>query len=229
MQSSCRQAPIIIESVSDAAMALRKKKERSRKNGSDEIQPSQELLERIKDKQTKRKTEEETPTHRPNKVACEREERMATVQLKAYWATFPLTTSLADLEGREASESSTGQSHSHDPRKRGRNERKQLLETLRSTIEDKGQAQAKKRKTHEPAELSENSETGKDQKDFSRGTKVEAGKTICGNANSIKGECNRAPTRGKTLLPRFNLHVAPPPTNGKLSPSLTSSRQGKLR
>ena len=92
-----------------------------------------------------------------------------------------------------------------------------------------GQAQAKKRKTHEPVELPGNSEIGKDQKDFNRGTNVEAGKTICKIANSTKGACNRAPTRGITLLPRFKMHVDPPPTNGKLSPSLTSSRQGKLR
>ena len=70
---------------------------------------------------------------------------MATVQLKAYWATFPLPMSIADPEGCEASKSTTGQSHTHDPRKRGSTERKQLLETLRSTIEDKGQAEAKKK------------------------------------------------------------------------------------
>ena len=139
-------------------------------------------------------------TPRPNKAVCEREERLATVQLKAYWATFPLTTSLADPEGCEANESSTGQSHSHDPRKRGSNERKQLLETLRSTIEDKGQAQAKKRKTHEPAELPGNSETGKDQKDFNRGTKVEAGKNDLQKCEFNKGCMQPSTNRGNNVV-----------------------------
>ena len=148
----------------------------SSKNGSDEVKPNQEMLERIRNKQTSRKADEEMVTHRPNTVVCEREERMAAVQLKAYWELFPLTASLAESKGSEASESPTGQTHPQDPRKQRSNERKQLLETLRPTIEDKGQAQAKKRKTQEPAEMPGNSETGKDQKDFNMGMNVEAEK-----------------------------------------------------
>ena len=111
---------------------------------------------------------------------------MAIVQLKAYWASFPLTTSPADDERCEVSNSSVEKSCSPNPKMRVSNERKQLLESLRSTIEDKGQAQAKKRKTHEPAESPKNSENGKDQNDCNRGNKVEAGKNDLQQSELIK-------------------------------------------
>ena len=105
------------------------------------------MLERVRDKQAKRKAEEETSTLRPSKAACEREERMASVRLKAYWACYPLTMSTAVPEGCEAGKDITGQAHISAPRKQGSNDRKQLLETLRSTIKDKGQAEAMRKES----------------------------------------------------------------------------------
>ena len=105
------------------------------KTRSDDIKPNQEMLERIRDEQAKRKAEEDAIAQRPNKSVCEREERMANVQLKAYWACFPLTPSPTCLENREARVDITGQANIVAPRKQGRYDRKQLL---RSSIEEKG-------------------------------------------------------------------------------------------
>ena len=49
-----------------------------------------ELQMRVKGKEAKRKAEEDETAQRPTKVQCEREERMAKVQLKAFWTCFPL-------------------------------------------------------------------------------------------------------------------------------------------
>ena len=111
---------------------------------------------------------------------------MAAVQLKAYWACFPLTPSLTGLENRESRIDITGQANIATPKKQSRNDRKQLLETLRSSIEEKGQAEAKKRKGNEPLKLLANSETGKDPKDFNRGSKVEVGKEDLQRSEFIK-------------------------------------------
>ena len=136
---------------------------------SDDIKPNQEMLERVRNKQTKRKAEEDAIAQRPNKAICEREERMANVQLKAYWACFPLTPSPSCPESREVRTDITGQANKVASIKQGGNDRKQLLKTLWSSIEEKGQAEAKKRKVIEPSKLPANSETGKDPKNLQPG------------------------------------------------------------
>ena len=119
---------------------------------------------------------------------------MANVQLKAYWACFPLTPSPTSLENREAKIDITGQDNTGAPRKQGRNERKQLLESLRSSIEEKGQAEAKKRKVNEPLKLPANSETGKDPKDLNRGSKVEV----------VKDDLQRSEFKKRGMQPCFS-------------------------
>lgn len=155
--------------ITDSAPATAKAKSEAMTSN-----PNQEMLERVRDKQAKGKADEEDAIAQiPNKAVCEREERMANVQLKAYWACFPLTPSPTCLENREARLDITGQANIAAPRKR---DRKQLLETLRSSIEEKGQAEAKTRKVKEPLKLPANSETDKDPKYLNRGSKVEVGK-----------------------------------------------------
>ena len=56
------------------------------------------MLKRVRDKLAKRKVEGDEIAQRPNEAVCEREERMAEVQLKAYWACFPLHPSPASKE-----------------------------------------------------------------------------------------------------------------------------------
>ena len=166
---------MITESATATAKAQQKKKGSMNKSESDDIKPNHEMLQRIRDKQAKRKVEIEASTHRPNKALCEREERMANVQLKVYWACFPLTASPTVLESCEARRDITGQADIVAPRKQGCNDRKQLLETLRSSIKDKGQAEAKRRNVYAPLKLRAKSETGKDPEDLNRGSKVEVG------------------------------------------------------
>ena len=50
------------------------------------------MLKRVKAKEAKRKTEYDEREQGPTKVRCEREERIAVDQLKAYWDCFPLQT-----------------------------------------------------------------------------------------------------------------------------------------
>ena len=48
------------------------------------------MLERVRAKEAKMKAENVEKEQGPTKVRCEREERIAVVQLKAYWDCFPL-------------------------------------------------------------------------------------------------------------------------------------------
>ena len=57
-----------------------------------------ELQMRVRAKEAKRKAEEGETAQRPTKVQCEREERMAKVQLKAFWTCFPLPDSERQAE-----------------------------------------------------------------------------------------------------------------------------------
>ena len=134
------------------------------------------LLERVRDKQAKRKAEEEAPTHEPSKAACDREERIAEVQLQTYWACFLMDTSSADEECSGDARNLPGRTEAAAPKDQSNHGRKQLLATLRSSIIEKGQAEAKKRKVEELPKLHRNSITGKDQEDLNRGNKVEVGK-----------------------------------------------------
>ena len=47
------------------------------------------MLKRVRAKEVKRKNENDAEEQGPTKVRCEREERIAVVQLKAYWDCFP--------------------------------------------------------------------------------------------------------------------------------------------
>jgi len=49
-----------------------------------------ELQLRVRAKEAKRKTVEDESAQMPSKKRCEREERIAKVQLKAFWTCFPL-------------------------------------------------------------------------------------------------------------------------------------------
>ena len=126
------------------------------------------MLERVRDKQANRKAEEEASTHKPSKAACDREERIAEVQLKAYWACFPLHTSTADVECSSGARNLPGRTEAAAPKDQSNKGRKQLLATLRSNIIEKGQAGAKQRKIEELPKLHRNSITGKDQEDLNR-------------------------------------------------------------
>ena len=147
---------MILEGAGDGASALQKKRESTRKNATDEIRPNQVLLERLRDKQAKRKAEEETSTHKPSKAVCDREERIAEVQLKAYWACFPLASSTADEGCRGDVKNLPGRSEAAAPKDQSNKGRKQLLATRRSNIFEKGQAEAKKRKVEELPKLHRN-------------------------------------------------------------------------
>lgn len=96
LQSSSRKAPNVIEGNGEDAIAKQRKGERKRKNGSYDIRPNQVLIERVRGKQAKRKAEEDLIGYKPSKAACEREERIAEVQLKASWTCFPMTLGAAD-------------------------------------------------------------------------------------------------------------------------------------
>ena len=105
------------------------------------------LLERVRDKEALRKAEEEASTHKPSKAACDREERIAEIQLRAYWACFPLDTSTADEECSGDAKNLPGRTEAAAPKDQSNKGRKQLLATLRSSIIEKGQAEAKKGKS----------------------------------------------------------------------------------
>ena len=48
------------------------------------------MLKRVRAKEVKRRAENNAEEQGPTEVRCEREERIAVVQLKAYWDCFPL-------------------------------------------------------------------------------------------------------------------------------------------
>jgi len=69
--------------------------------------PIFEMLKRVREKDAKRKAAINEEEQRPTKLRCEREERIAVVQLKAYWECFPLPvkqTRAGDAHADETSE-----------------------------------------------------------------------------------------------------------------------------
>ena len=87
LKSSLRTAPLIEAAGPQAA----KRQTVKRPN----LQVQGRLLEmqiRIKAKEAKRKIQEAETAQLPNKKRCDREERIAEVQLKAYWKCYPLPT-----------------------------------------------------------------------------------------------------------------------------------------
>ena len=126
-----------MEDTEDNATAMQKKRESKRENGNIDIRPDQPLLERVRDKQAKRKAEEDPTMPKPSKAVCEREERIAEVQLKTFWACFPLITSTTDESCRSEAKESLGQAEAAAPEELCSRGRKQLLARLRTSIIEK--------------------------------------------------------------------------------------------
>jgi len=185
LQSSSRKAPNVIEGYGEDTIAMRKKGGTKRKNGSYEIRPNQALIERVRYKQAKRKAEEDADLLKPTKAVCERDERIAEVQLKAYWACFPLGSSSDDASSQSKEGKAPGGNEdvaTAAPKEQTRKGRKQLFASLKASIVENG---IKRRKiddaqvqkllqlgTMHAALPEQNSSTGKDQRDFNPGTKV---------------------------------------------------------
>ena len=131
--------------------------------------PMLENLKRVRGKDAKRKAEQDEVVQRPTKAQCEREDRMAEVQLKAYWACFPLPDTPNVTERMP-----TG-THEHQ-RQVGKQaeatgSRKDFNKALRTSIAEKVEVDAKRRKCHQ-AEL-DPTNSGKDQSVLNRDRKVE--------------------------------------------------------
>ena len=124
-----------------------KRKGSQSKTGTEEVKPNKDMLERVRGKQAKRKAEEDEVAQRPNKAACEREERMASVQLKAYWACYPLQPIPPCNGSSGGGANRTGQAKEDAPKKQGSVDRKQLLNTLRSSIDEKRTCRSQEEET----------------------------------------------------------------------------------
>ena len=105
-------------------------------------------------------------------VLCEREERIAEVQLKAYWACFPLAIRTDAERCRGEEPNPLGQLKTAEHKEQSSTGRKQLLASLRASIIEKEQAEAKRRKVDELPKMQATSNNGKDQGDFNWGDKV---------------------------------------------------------
>ena len=132
------------------------------------------MLERVRAKEVKRKAENDAEEQGPTKVRCEREERIAVDQLKAYWDCFPLLANEAqpgrtqDIENSEEelieddgqerrSYSKPGSSDDHNQElivqkveaKQNANkanpDRRQYLAELRDRIKAEGEATGEKK------------------------------------------------------------------------------------
>ena len=131
--------------------------------------PMLEMLKRGRGKDAKRKAEQDEVAQRPTKAQCKREDRMAEVQLKAYWACFPLLDTLKVTERMQ-----TG---THENQRQAENQveaagsRKNFINALKSSISEKVEVDAKRRKCHQ-AKL-ETTKQGKDQSVLNRDRKVE--------------------------------------------------------
>ena len=68
--------------------------------------PISEMLKRVRGKEAKRKAEDDGNEQRPTKLQCEREERIAVVQLKAYWECSPLPVDETQVGKKRADETS---------------------------------------------------------------------------------------------------------------------------
>ena len=139
MQSSGRKAPNVNEGNGEDATAMQRKDGRKRKNGSYEIKPNQALVERVRGKQAKRKAEEDADLLKPTKAVCERDERIAEVQLKAFWACFPLGSSLNEASGQSKEGKALGKVEDNAiAASKGQTckGRKQLIANLKASIDE---------------------------------------------------------------------------------------------
>ena len=133
------------------------------------------------------------------------------------------------MEGCKEGVSETGRDKDDGAAKNESNTRKQLLKTLRSSIETKGQADAKRRRCLEVELRPENSREGEDPKALNRVIKLRLLKMICNSLKSIRENCIQAPTGDQQLERRINICMDLTLLKGKPSPSLISSMQGKRR
>ena len=128
--------------------------------------PIAEMLIRVRAKEAKRKAQHESEDQETVKKRCQRKERMAIVQLKAYWDCFPLPAMEDQLRTKRDAESSEdelieddGQGHigilKTGPSKDSEVEiinadafpdRKRYLDELRKCINAKGQPAHDKRR-----------------------------------------------------------------------------------
>ena len=134
---------MVKENADGKITAMLNRRERKRKPGNHDIRPDQALLERVRDKQAKRKAEEDLTGYKPSKAACEREERIAEVQLKAFWTCFPLTPGTTDENRQGDAKDPTGHVEAAVPDEPCSKERKQLLARLRDSIIERDQANKK--------------------------------------------------------------------------------------
>ena len=116
---------------------------------------------------------------------CERDERIAEVQLKAFWACFPLGSSLNEASGQSKEGKAPGKDEDNaTAASKGQmcKGRKQLIANLKASIDENenkrrriDDAQVQKRMqlgTLHLATSEQNSSTGIDQRDFNPGIKV---------------------------------------------------------
>ena len=208
---------------------MQRKGQRKRPFGNNDLRPNQALRERVRDKQMKRKAEDDIAKHKPSKAVCEREERIAEVQLKAYWACFPLANSTDAERCRGEEPNPPGQLKTAEHKEQRSTGRKQLLASPRASIIEKEQAEAKRRKVDELPKMQANSNNGKDQGDFNWGNKAGI------NSDDLKqSEFSRTgiqPSNNKGHGVDVVVHIALGLLliRGRLSPLQTSSRQAKPR
>ena len=112
---------------------------------------------------------------------------MAEVQFKASWTCYPLHPSPVRSEICTAGVSETGRAKDDGAVKDESNTRKQLLKTLKSSIEAQGQTDAKRRKCHKAESRPENSREWEDQKTLNREHNVEVAKDDLQQAEVHKG------------------------------------------
>ena len=120
-----------------------------RSNPEDREQMLQ-MLKGIRVKDAKRKVEQDGVAQRPTKAQCEREDRMAEVQLEAYWACFPLQdTPIAPMMMQTGTHENQRQV---EKQAEATGSKKDFIKALRSSISEKVDVDAKRRKCHQ-AEL----------------------------------------------------------------------------
>ena len=134
---------MVNENVNEQNATVLNSKGRKRKPVNQDVRPDQALLERIRQKQTKRKAEEEPIGPKPSKAACESEERIAQVQLKAYWSCFRLTPCNVDDVCNSNPNDPTGRVEATVPENSRGKGRKQMLENLRDSISEKSPSKEK--------------------------------------------------------------------------------------
>ena len=108
--------------------------------------PINEILKRVRGKDAKRKSEQDEDDKRSNKAHCEDEGgwKLEDEQLKAYWACFPL---LATPMVTERLQTGTHENQMQmEKRAEASGSRKNLIKALRSSINEKVEVDAKRRK-----------------------------------------------------------------------------------